>query len=256
MKQFWQFKNTSDKKGELYLYGAISDASWMDDTISPAKFQKDLAKLGGIEALDVYINSPGGDVFAGISIYNILKRHPASVTVHIDGIAASAASIVAMAGDKIVMPHSATMMIHNASGFAYGNKKTMRSLADEMERIDSQLADIFASRTSKDAKVIAEWMDTERWMSGLEALADGFCDEVEPNKQIAACADVDKFFARYQHPPQVAPETEKEPEAADEGGFVLPADNGDASQPVTDIPDLTDQWKQFNGIKRKLLGGN
>lgn len=201
MKTFWEFKGLADKKGELYLYGEISDTSWFGDEVTPAQFQKDLGKLGDIESLDVYVNSPGGDVFAGITIYNVLKRHAARKTVHIDGLAASSASIVAMAGDKIIMPKAATLMIHNAWAIGMGNKARMRALADELERLDGQLAGIYADRTGKDPAVVAAWMESERWMSGDEALADGFCDEVEENKQIAACADIEKYLARYKNAP-------------------------------------------------------
>ena len=277
MKTFWEFKGLAGKKGELYLYGEISDASWFGDEVTPAQFQKDLGKLGDIESLDVYVNSPGGDVFAGITIYNVLKRHPAHKTVHVDGIAASSASIVTMAGDKIIMPKAATLMIHNAWALAAGNKEKMRALADELERLDGQLADIYAGRTGKDAKTISAWMDAERWMSGAEALADGFCDEVEENKQIAACADAEKFFAQYLHPPRAEPEQAPEPQAAEQGGFSMgsitcildadikigikhSADNGEETpQPVADkIPEtppdpLAQQRKQFAATKRKLL---
>jgi ATP-dependent Clp protease protease subunit len=273
MKTFWEFKGHANKKGELFLYGEISDASWWGDEVTPAQFQKDLAALGQIEQLDVYINSPGGDVFAGITIYNILKRHSAKVTVHVDGLAASAASVVAMAGDRIVMPKNATLMIHNAWSIGWGNKTAMRSLADELERLDGQLADIYAARTGKDAGVVALWMDAERWMSGDEALKDGFCDEVEENKQIAACADAEKFFAQYKHPPQgLAPpenEPEQEPEAAENGGFSLPEnggkepDNGAVQQPQpaadknpeAKTDTLADQRKWFNDLRKKIIGG-
>ena len=95
MNKFWNFK-AAGGKGELYLYGEISDSSWFGDEVTPAQFQKDLAALGDIDNLDIFINSPGGDVFAGITIYNMLKRHKAAKTVHVDGLAASSASIVAM----------------------------------------------------------------------------------------------------------------------------------------------------------------
>jgi ATP-dependent Clp protease, protease subunit len=253
MTKFWDFKGLAEKKGELYLYGPISDSSWYKDDVTPAHFQKDLANLGDLDVLDVYINSPGGDAFAGIAIYSILKRHPAAVNVHVDGIAASAASIVAMAGDKIVVPKAATLMIHNAWGIVMGNKKDLRGLADELERLDGQLADIYAGRTGNDLEQVAAWMEAERWMSGEEAFADGFADEVEENKQIAACADVDKFFAQYKHPPRAEPEQAPEPQAAEQGGFSMP-DNGAEMQPVADkSPDLTDQRKHFNATKRKLL---
>jgi ATP-dependent Clp protease protease subunit len=278
--KFWDFKAAAEKKGELYLYGEISDTSWWGDEVTPAQFQKDLAALGDIDVLDVYINSPGGDVFAGIAIYNILKRHNATVNVHVDGLAASAASIIAMAGDKIVMPKAATMMIHNASSFGWGNKIKLQKLVDELGRIDGQLADIYTARTKRDKANVVVWMDNERWMSGDEAFADGFADEVEENKAVAACADAEKYFSRYQHPPRSEP---NKPAAADKGGTFIPEnprvifddgkfkaieivpfspDNGAViPQPVADkTPDalkaaLTDQRKHFNDIKRKLYGG-
>ena len=267
MKTFWEFKALANKKGELFLYGPISSDSWYEDDVSPAQFAKDLAALGQIEQLDVYVNSPGGDVFAGFTIYNILKRHNAAVTVHVDGIAASAASIVAMAGDKIVIPRNGTLMIHNAWSIGMGGKASMRKLADELERLDGQMAGIYAARTGKDINVISAWMEEERWMSGDEALADGFADEVEDNKQIAACADADKFFAHYLHPPRAEPDRAK---TAETGGILLPADdgtkpyipakaaadNGEASpQPVAEIilDALAEQRKHFTATKRKLL---
>ena len=253
--KFWEFKALSEKKGELYLYGEISDTSWFGDEVTPAQFQKDLAKLGDIKDLDVFINSPGGDVFAGITIYNILKRHNANITVHVDGIAASSASIVAMAGDKIIMPKAATMMIHNAWSIGWGNKAKMRALADELERLDGQLADIYSARTGKDAKMVGTWMDAERWMSGDEAFADGFADEIEENKQIAACTDAEKFFAQYLHPPRAEPEQAPEPEAADQGGILMPDNGADNPQPVADktLDILANQRKQHNDIRRKIL---
>ena len=267
MKTFWEFKGLANKKGELFLYGPISDSSWYEDDVSPAQFAKDLAALGQIEQLDVFVNSPGGDVFAGFTIYNILKRHNATVTIHVDGIAASAASIVAMAGDKIVIPKNGTLMIHNAWSIGVGGKASMRKLAAELERLDGQMAEIYSARTGKDIATISAWMESERWMSGDEALADGFADEVEENKQIAACADADKFFAHYLHPPRAEPDQSK---AAEQGGISLPADDGTKPyipakspadngavipQPVADkSPEiLAEQRRQFTKIRKKLL---
>lgn len=253
MNKFWEFKAAAEKKGELYLYGEISDVSWWGDEVTPAQFQKDLAALGDIDALDVYINSPGGDFFAGMAIYNMLKRHEAKVTVHVDGIAASAASLIAMSGDKIVMPKNATMMIHNSWALTAADKTKMRKLADELERIDGQQAGIYSSRTGKKEAEILAWMDSERWMSGEEAVKDGFADELEPNKKIAACADAEKYFARYLHPPTQPEPTN--PEAADKGGFFTPVHGADNPQPVADKTSdpMATQRKHFNDIKRKLL---
>lgn len=253
MKKFWNFKNASPERGELYLYGAISDESWFDNDVTPAQFSRDLAALGDIKTLDVFINSPGGDVFAGQTIYNILKHYiTASVTTHIDGIAASAASIIAMAGDKIVMPENATLMIHNAWTYSAGNKDDLRKMADTLELIDTQIAEVYAARTGGTVEDMAALMDAETWMSGTEAVEKGFADELEENKKVAACADA-KILARYKHPPEI--EENKEPEAADNSGFSVPKnepDNGGESQPVADTT-LADQRKHFYTIKRKLL---
>ena len=193
--------------------------------------------------MDIFINSPGGDVFAGITIYNMLKRHKAAKTVHVDGLAASSASIVAMAGDRVVMPKAATLMIHNAWALVGGNKARIRAIADELERVDGQLAEIYAERTGKDAGIIAGWMDAERWMSGEEALADGFADEIEQNKQIAACADVDKYFRHYKNAPTCKAgasarfNTKQEPDPE-------PGEAGST---------LKDQRKRFAEIRKKIV---
>lgn len=258
MKTFWEFRAAAPKKAELYLYGEIGDSTFWGDEVTPSGFAKDLAALGQIDQLDVFINSPGGSVFAGMAIYNILKRHEAKKTVHVDGLAASSASIVAMAGDRIVVPKSGTIMIHQAWAVGMGNKWSMRALADELDRLDGQLAQIYADRTGNSKDVITAWMESERWMSGDEALADGFCDEVDESKQqIAACL-TPEFFAKYKHPPEALhpPRAEPDaPQAAEQGGFSMPDNGEETPQPVADkTPDtLADQRKHFAETKRKLL---
>ena len=205
--------------------------------MTPAQFQRDLAALGDISTLDVYINSPGGDIFAGFSLYNILNRHPAAKTVHIDGLAASAASVVAMAGDTIKMPANATMMIHNAWTYASGGAEDLRKTADELDRINDQIADIYAARTGKDKADISDLMTAETWMSGTEALDMGFVDELIENKKVAACAGTEKWFALYKHAPE-----DMEP------------DNGGEIQPAADINTaLQEQRKKFRAMKLKFL---
>lgn len=237
MHKFWEFKALGNA-GELFLYSEISDSTWWGDEVTPAQFQKDLAALGDISSLDVYINSPGGDIFAGFSIYNILQRHKATKTVHVDGLAASAASVVAMAGDTIKMPENATIMIHNAWTFASGGADDLRKTADELERINGQIADIYAARTGKDKADITAMMDAETWMGGTDAVANGFADELIENKKVAACADTKKYFAYYKH----APENN-------------PTENGGEIQPITDKQNaaLAEQRKKFKTMKLKLL---
>lgn len=174
-------------------------------------------------------------------MYNILNRHPATKTVHIDGLAASAASVVAMAGDVIKMPENATLMIHNAWTYAGGGAEDLRRTADELDRINDQIADIYAARTGKEKDEISALMTAETWMSGAEALDMGFVDELIENKKIAACVNSEKWFALYKHAPKEPPEN-REP------------DNGGAIQPAADINTaLQEQRKRFRATKLKIL---
>lgn len=237
MGKFWDFSMQASGAGALTLYGEISDTSWFGDEVTPAAFLKDLEALGEIGALDVYINSPGGDVFAGYAIYHMLRRHPARVTVHVDGLAASAASVVAMAGDRIVMPVASMMMVHRAWTLACGDAARLLDIAAELERVDAQLAQLYADRTGKAIEDIEALMAAETWMTGAEALEMGFCDEVEPNKRIAALCGPEAL-ARYKHPPE------------------LPSDGGE-SQPVEDKEPkegerLAAQRRRFS-LRQKIL---
>lgn len=240
-QKFWTFAQEGAGNASLTLYGELSDTTWWGDEVTPAAFAADLKAIGEDTPLTVYINSPGGDVFAGITLYNLLKRRKGSVTTHIDGLAASAASIVAMAGDKIVMPEAAIMMIHRAWTVGAGNATALRTMAEELERIDGQLAGIYGARTGKPAEEALALMEAETWMTGQEALEAGYCDELEPNKQIAALCG-GEILARYQHAPASL--------------FTQPTDGGE-SQPVEDKSPqdgerLAAQRRRFS-LRQKIL---
>ena len=248
--KFWNFQAKGERRGELLLYGEISDVSWWGDEVTPKQFKQDLEALGELDRLDVYVNSPGGDVFAGFTIYNIIKRCAAEVVAHIDGLAASAASYVCMAADRIVMPKNATMMIHNAAVGVYGNKERLLDLAEELKRIDGQIADIYAEKTGLGSEKIAEMMATETWMNGEEAFAMGFCDELD-DLQAVACADVAKYADMYRNTPE---HLKEEPQAP---GEPEPTADGGKRQPVTDKDDaaLEEQRKTLWNLRKKINGG-
>ena len=252
MKKFWQFRNVTPQKGELTLYGEISDTSWWGDEVTPADFQRDLKALGDIEELNLYVNSPGGDVFAGFTIYNQLKRHSARKIVHVDGLAASAASVICMAGDEIIMPENASMMIHEASAITAGNKAKMRKMADELERIDGQIAGIYAEKTGKKPEELLKMMEAETWMNGAEALEQGFCTAIEEAKKVAACVGR-SYFARYSNvPADLLEDWDDEPEGT---GEEPPADGEEPPQPVTDKTPAEDSARisaQMEARKRRL----
>lgn len=187
-RKFWEFRAQADnpKVGELLLYGEISEASWWGDEVTPRQFREELEALGDIEELRVYINSPGGDVFAGQAILSMLKRHGARKVVYVDGLAASSASIVAMAGDVVKMPRNAMMMIHNVWTIVAGDANELREVADALDRITESVVAAYEEKTGLDRDEIKRMMDAETWMTAEEAVELGFADEIEDAKTVAA----------------------------------------------------------------------
>ena len=200
-KKFWNLKALDEKTGELTLYGEISDVTWWGDEITPKQFKEELDALGDIDTLNVYINSPGGDVFAGQTIYSMIKRHKAQVNVYIDGVAASIASLIAMAGDKVIMPANAMMMVHNPWAFAAGNAQDFRKLADDLDKIRDSMIVAYESKSALTTDEIKKLLDAETWLSAKDCHEYGFADEIEEAKQAAACVDK-KYLSRYKNVPE------------------------------------------------------
>lgn len=172
------------KRGEIYLYGLIGSAGWFGDgtEVSATRFQKDLEALGDVTEIDLHINSEGGDVMDGTTIYTLLHQHKARVTAHVDGLAASAASYIAMAADQIRITESGFMMVHQAWGFARGPSDEMRRRARLLDQIDVAMAGVYSTRTGIEVAEIQDLMRAETWMGGADAVARGFADELVPSK--------------------------------------------------------------------------
>lgn len=164
-------------RGEIYLYGAIGE-SWFSEGVSAKRFSDDLKALGPVSTIDVRINSEGGDVFEGKAMYSLLKEHKAKVVVHIDGLAASAASFIAMAGDEIEISDGAFVMIHEAYGGVRGRADDMRAYADLLDSVNATIVDTYVERTKNNADTIKKWMADETWMSGKQAVECGFADKL------------------------------------------------------------------------------
>ncbi|WP_432352667.1 head maturation protease, ClpP-related [Sporosarcina sp. A2] len=202
-KNYFNMKKASAERGEIHIYGDIinEDWRWENDT-SAVSFRDELAALGDVEVIDLRINSGGGDVFEASSIYNMLKRHKARIEVHIDGLAASAASVIAMAGDKVSMPKNSMLMIHNAWTITMGNHNDLRKAADEIEKISAST--VKQSYLDKNPEIkadeISRLMDEETWLTADEALAMGLIDEVTSLTQVAASL-TDEQIARYKNAP-------------------------------------------------------
>lgn len=177
--------NRGSGRGEIYLYGQIGQSFW-GDGISAKVFADDLKKLGAVTTIDVRINSEGGDVFEGKAMYTLLSQHAAKIVVHIDGLAASAASFIAMAGDEIEIAEGAFVMIHDCMGACMGLAEDMRSYADLLDSANGSIIDVYVARTGQPADVIRKWMKDETWFSGKDAVANKFADKMVANLKVAA----------------------------------------------------------------------
>lgn len=179
-KQFWNFKNISNSEAELTVYGYISmESSWFFDTVTSKQFAKELSALGNVKKITVKINSGGGDVFAAHAIYSLLKENSAKIITVVEGIAASAASVILMAGDEIIVPSTGFVMIHNPSTFASGEAKDFIKMAETLEVIKNGILNAYVERTGKTKEEISKMMDEETWLTGEDAVREGFADSIE-----------------------------------------------------------------------------
>lgn len=187
-----QMMTTAEKNDTavIHAYGEIASEKWWGDETTPKDVLEQINQNGTPKFIHVHINSPGGSAFAGVTIYNVLKNHPAQVTVFVDGWAASAASVIAMAGDEIVMGNGTMMMIHNPLTALVGYYKASELLdvVDKLEKMAEAFAPIYSERTGKDVKEIRQLMDAETWFTAAEAVELGFATEVSNSLQMVACA--------------------------------------------------------------------
>jgi len=199
-----RLKDKASKAGEILIYEDVG-AGWFGG-VSAKSFTDALKALGDVATLDVRINSYGGDVFDGLAIYQQLVQSKARVTTHIDGIAASIASIIAMAGKEIKIAEAGWMMIHDAWGIFAGNAQALRENADRLDAVSKQLAGIYVARTKKKDEDIVNWMAQEKWFDSKDAVANGFATSVSENLRMAAHAAPPGHF---RHVPTVlAPRNE------------------------------------------------
>ena len=178
MKKFWNWirDETNPDARILRLEGAIAEESWFDDEVTPAAFKAELTSGSG--PITVWINSPGGDCVAAAQIYNMLMDYPSDVIVRIDGIAASAASVIAMAGTKVQMSPVSVMMIHNPLTVAMGDSDEMRRAIQLLDEVKESIINAYEIKTGLSRDKLSHLMDGETWMNAKKALELGFCDEI------------------------------------------------------------------------------
>ena len=185
MKKFWKWKDMKVLNQEtqaevvertLFLNGTIAEDSWFDDDVTPQMFQEEL--VGGRGDISVWINSPGGDCVAAAQIYNMLREYEGKVTVKIDGIAASAASVIAMAGDVVLMSPVSMMMIHNPMTIAFGDSGEMQKAIDMLSSVKDSIINAYELKTGLSRTKLAHLMDAETWMDAGKAVELGFADGI------------------------------------------------------------------------------
>lgn len=189
--KFFNFIKNEDKTADLYLYGRITSWAWNDADVSADGFRKELEALENIDVLNIHINSYGGEVFEGFAIYNLLKQHSATKNVYIDGIAASIASVIAMAGDYIYMSKTSIMMIHNCLTYEYGNANQLRKTAEDMDKIMVALKAAYSEKIKITEEELQKLLDDEEYMTADECKEKGFADEIidyaKDDEQLVAC---------------------------------------------------------------------
>lgn len=198
-KSWYEMKAAASNDGhaEIFIYDEIG--IW---GINAKQFVTDLNALD-VETIDLRINSPGGSVFEGNAIYNALKRHPAVITSHIDSLAASMASVIALAGETVNMAANGLYMIHEVAGGVWGTSTDMRKAADLVDKISVSLVNAYADKSGMDVADVEQAMKDETWYSAQEALDAGFIDNITEELQLAACFSLDRYG--YRNMPEKLP---------------------------------------------------
>lgn len=184
MRKFWNFKTLKNEEKEervLYLNGTIAEDSWFDDEVTPEIFKAELNKENG--DLSIWINSPGGDVIAAARIYNMLREYKGDITVKIDGLAASAASVIAMAGKNVLMSPVSMMMIHNPMTLSFGDKEEMKKSISMLDEVKESIINAYEIKTGLKRSKISSLMDMETWMNAYKAIELGFSDGLIENEK-------------------------------------------------------------------------
>ena len=220
-KKFWAWKNEAEGERVLELYGTIAESTWLDDDITPKMFKDEL--FAGEGPVTIWLNSPGGDCIAASQIYSMLMDYHGDVTIKIDGIAASAASVIAMAGTKVLIAPTALMMIHNPITLAYGNQYDMEKAIEMLDEVKESIINAYEIKTGMSRSKLSHLMDSETWMNAGKAIELGFADDMlTDEKRVAAEAAfsfsgkqaemslLNKLEAKFKTP--AVPEKEDVPE--------------------------------------------
>ena len=199
--KWYKIQAKNDDTAEISIFGDIGNSCWAPG-VTPEDFKKDFDAVKDSKEIRVLVNSPGGDVFDGITIYNIIASERPKVKVEILGLAASAASVIALAGSSLKMHEGSFFMIHNAWGIAMGPADEMRKMAEILDKISGELINIYENQSDLDEKQIKEYMNDETWFTAEEAVEAGFADEIGEAVEAAASVAIDQRIYAYKHVPE------------------------------------------------------
>ena len=262
--KWYEIKNKAEK-AEIWIYEMIGKDFWTGEGLTAKDFQKDLSQIKASQ-IDLHINSPGGDVFDGNTIYNLLKQHPATITTYIDGLAASIASVIALAGDKVYMAENALFMLHQPWGITIGNEEDHEKTLELLRQVGGSIARTYIAKTEKSEEEIKQMMKDETWLNSDQAMDLGFVDEITEQIDMAACVKFVPVMAKlgFQKIPETIkpkqPPTAKDAERAlRDAGFSVKAsktilakgfddDLRDVDQPDNPLP-ATDALRDVEPVK-------
>lgn len=256
-RNWYRIQNAAkSEEATVYIYDMI-DSFW---GVNAQELVKELAALEA-STIHVRINSPGGNVFDGMAIYNALKRHKAEIVCHVDGLAASAASVIALAGDQVLMGTGSFLMIHNAWGIAIGDANDLREMAETLEKINGSIVGVYAERTGESESKVQQWMDDETWFDVAEAIEAGFADAEEDGKKASASFEL---LSKYRNVPRELADSPAEPRAKvktvrdlesllrEEGGLSHAAARAIAAHGFTAAPEPRDEDEQLAEVMAAL----
>lgn len=205
LNTFFEVKASADgKSADVFILGEITPFAWEEEgEMSSIAFKRVLDEIGEVSLINLYVNSPGGSVFEGIAIANMLKRHKAKVIGYVEALAASIASNIIASCDEVRMPSNAMLMIHNAINFARGNSAELRKQADDLDRINGMQVETYLSKVNGkiSEEKLRQMMDEETWLSAQQAFDIGLCDVVESSNN-AVASITDKYIKEFKNSPQ------------------------------------------------------
>lgn len=257
MKKFWNWKSRKirDQAGEevservLFLNGTIAEESWFDDDVTPELFREELN--AGQGNITVWINSPGGDCVAAAQIYNMLMDYKGDVTVKIDGIAASAASVIAMAGTKVLMSPVSMMMIHNPATIAFGDTAEMQKAINMLAEVKESIMNAYEIKTGMSRTKISHLMDAETWMDAHKAVELGFADDVLQRADTSEAEDLEAPEVSMLYSRAAVTNSLMDKIAAK--CHIKAPDDGVATEDITEIRRSADEIRERLNFIRKFI---